>query len=446
MIRKRAAAWLKRNQNAPPLRQALDLTQGAYEIVRRAAARDGRPAIAGGWPARLVPFPPPQPFTRHERRELRRAASSQSTSFFDGAAVRRFEAALAARFGSRHALALSSGTASLHAAMMACEIGPGDEVVVPALTYVATALAAMQAGATPVFVDADPATWNLDPRALEAAITPRTKAIVPVHIGGVACDMTAIGRIAAAHDLWVIEDAAHAHGSTWNGKALGTIGDVGCFSFGSPKSITTGEGGALLTDSPELAQRARMAMNLGECTPEGVPTLELRFFKPEERLDYRMVGWNYRMSTAQAAIGLGQLARFDDIRKRRASSGAYLREHLGRIPGLKPQSVTPGCDPCYYTFPFEVLEGASLSRGELLAGLAKERVDYRLWSNKALPSYGVFGGGDGARFPVAERLCRNGIGFRVDPRIGRAELSAMTFATERLLAHGRNGTWTKGPS
>jgi dTDP-4-amino-4,6-dideoxygalactose transaminase len=286
-----------------------------------------------------------------------------------------------------------------------------------------------------VFADADPSNWNIDPRAIERAITPRTRAIIPVHIGGVACDMTAILELAQRHDLWVVEDAAHAHGSTLNGKALGTFGDIGCFSFGSPKSITTGEGGALLTDDPELYRRARMAMNLGECTPEGTPTLDLLFFAPETRLDYVMVGWNYRMSTAQAAIGLGQFARFDDIRRARSSNGAYLREHLGRIDGLKPQSVTPGCDPCYYTFPFEVLEDASLSRGELLAGLARERVVYRLWSNKALPAYAVFGGaGD---FPVAERLCQSGIGFRVDPRIGRAELEAMVFATRRLLAHGR---------
>ncbi|MCY2958808.1 MAG: DegT/DnrJ/EryC1/StrS family aminotransferase [Planctomycetota bacterium] len=437
MLRRHIAPWVKRNQNAIPLRQALDLAQAGYELVRRARPNDHRPAVAGGWPVRLVPFPPPQPFTRHERRELRRAASSQSTSFFDGASVRRFEAELAARWGSRHALALSSGTASLHTAMMACGIGPGDEVIVPALTYVATALAVMQAGAKPVFVDADPSNWNIDPHLLEAAITPRTKAVIPVHIGGVACGMTAILAIAAKHDLWVVEDAAHAHGSTWNGQSLGTIGDIGCFSFGSPKSITTGEGGALLTDDPELYRRARMAMNLGECTPEGQPSLDLIFFEPETRLDYVMVGWNYRMSTAQAAIGLGQLARFDAIRRARSTSGAYLREHLARIPGLKPQEVTPGCDPCYYTFPFEVQGDASLSRGELLAGLAAERVDYRLWSNKALPSYAVFGGaGD---FPVADRLCRNGIGFRVDPRIGRPELEAMVFATRRLLGAGRPG-------
>ncbi len=432
---RRASAWIKRHQNTLPLRQLLDLGQGAYDLVRRARSRDDRPAIAGGWPVRLIPFPPPQPFTHHERRELRRAASSQSTSFFDGASVRRFEAGLASRFGSKHALALSSGTASLHTAMMAIGVGPGDEVIVPALTYVATALAVMQAGARPVFVDADPTNWNLDPSLLDAAVTPRTKAIIPVHIGGVACDMKAILAFAERHDLWVVEDAAHAHGSTLDGRSLGTFGDIGCFSFGSPKSITTGEGGALLTDDPEIYRRARMAMSLGECTPEGKPSLDLIFFAPETRLDYVMVGWNYRMSTAQAAIGLGQLARFDAIRRARSTSGAYLREHLARIPGLRPQSVTPGCDPCYYTFPFEVQGDASLSRGELLAGLAAERVDYRLWSNKALPSYAVFGGaGD---FPVADRLCRNGIGFRVDPRIGAAELDAMVTATRRLLAFGR---------
>jgi len=436
MLTPAAKAWLKARQNMFPLRQGLDLVQAGYEVARRARSQDSRPAIAGGWPARVVPLPPPQPFTRFERRELKRVARSQSTSFFDGVTVRRFEAELAARFASRHALALSSGTASLHTAMMAVGLGPGDEVIVPALTYVATALAVMQAGATPRFIDADPQTWNMDPSLLESVLTPRTRAVVPVHIGGVACDMDAIGEFARRHDLWVIEDAAHAHGSTYRGRALGTLGDIGCFSFGSPKSITTGEGGALLTDDAELAKRARTAMNLGETGPDGKPSLELLSFTPETRLDYVMVGWNYRMSNAQAAIGLGQLARFAHIRARRAASGAYLARELARIPGLQVQAVTPGCDPCYYTFPFEVLEDAPLERGELLMGLAAEKIDQRLWSNKALSSYAVFG--DTNECPVAERLCRRGLGFRVDPRIGPRELRSMVFATRRLLEYARN--------
>ncbi len=441
MLPKSAQAWLRRNQNAPPLRALLDGVQRAHEILNAAALREGPPAIVGGRPVRRVPLPPPQPFTRTERRELARAAGSQGASFFDGHTVRRFEAELASRFGARHALATSSGTAALHTAMMAVGIGPGDEVIVPAFTYVATALAVLHAGGTPVFVDAEPQTWNLDPQGVERALTARTRAIVPVHVGGVACDMDALLHLAERHDLRIVEDAAHAHGSTWKGRALGTIGDIGCFSFGAPKSITTGEGGALLTDDDELARRARMAMNLGECTPQGTPTMDLVFLRPEERLDYAMVGWNYRMSSVQAAVGLGQLRRFDAIRERRSANGHALREGLGRIEGLRPQSVPVDCDPCWYTFPCEVREDAPLSRAEILRGLAGERIDYRLMSNRSLPSYPLFGGR--SEFPVAERLCRNSIGFRVDPRIGRAEVSTMLIATRRLLEHARRAGGTR---
>lgn len=427
--------WLRRRQNAPLLRAVLDGVQRSYEILHGAALREGPPAVAGGRAVRCIPLPPPQPFTRSERRELVRAANSQGASFFDGHTVRRFETELAHRFGARHVLATSSGTAALHTAMIAIGIGEGDEVVVPAFTYVATALAVLHAGGTPVFVDAEPETWNLDPRRVAEAVTPRTRAIVPVHIGGVACDMEALLDLAERHDLWIVEDAAHAHGSTWRGRALGTIGDIGCFSFGAPKSITTGEGGALMTSDPELARRARMAMNLGECTPQGRPTLDVQYLKPEERLEYALVGWNYRMSTVQAAVGLGQLRRFDSIRARRSANGQALRAGLARIDGMVPQAVPPECDPCWYTFPAAVHQDAPLSRAEILQGLARERIDFRLMSNRPLPSYPIFGA-HGA-FPVAEWLCRNGIGFRVDPRIGPFEVASMLTATRRLLDYAR---------
>ena len=431
-------SWLNAHRHESWLRHSLAATQRVYAFARDRSGKADLPAIAGGWPMRCVPQPAPRPISRREVGEVRRAFRGQSTSFFDGEAVHELETLLAQRFGTRHALACSSGTAALHTALMAVGVGPGDEVIVPALTYVATALAALHTSAEVRLAEPDPRTWNIDPGSIRAAITPRTKAIIPVHMGGVACDMDAIMAIAQERDLFVIEDAAHAHGATWRGRALGSIGHLGCFSFGSPKTITTGEGGAILTDDPELARQARIAMNLGECTPEGVPSMELEDFRPEERLDYVRVGWNYRMSVAQAALGVGQLKRFDGIRDARARAGRIYRERLAEIPGVRVQDVALEADPVYYTFPIEVEEGASLTRNELLRGLERERIDYRLWSNLPLNRYPIFG--DHGEFPIANRLCLSMIGLRTDPALGPREHHEVADALARLLRWGATRT------
>jgi perosamine synthetase len=427
---------LRRRQHTAGLRQALDLAQSTYSLLREVLAEKGRPAIAGGWPVRFIPLPSPNPLTRFERRELRRVAAAQGAAFFDADAVQEFEHLFAERWGVNHALAVSSGTSALHIALIAGGIGPGDEVIVPVLTYVATAMAVMQAGAVPKFVDADSETWNIDAGKIEEVISDHTKAIIPVHIGGVACDMGAIEAIAEKHGLLVIEDASHAHGSTLDGKMLGTLGHMGCFSLGSPKAITTGEGGMIVTDDAELACRARIAMNLGQRAPEGRSSTDLDVFHPESRLEYVMLGWNYRMSTFQAAMGIGQLNRFDRIRETRVRHGAFLRERLGALEGLRVQRVSPGLKTCYYCFPVEITEAGGLSRGELLQGLTRERIDFRLWSNLPLASHEIFG--QSGHYPVADRLCANGLTFRVDPTLGQRELEETVFATRRLLEWGRS--------
>jgi perosamine synthetase len=427
--------WLKQHQHVGGVRQALDTAQAAWGALRVRRADADLPAVAGGPPVRLIPLPPPRPMTRPERRALARAGRMQGTSFFDCDVVRRFEAELASRWGSKHVLALSSGTAALHTALMAAGIGPGHEVIVPVLTYVATALAVRQAGAVPRFADIDPQTFNIDPARIEAAVNERTRAIIPVHMGGMPCDMAAIGRIAERHRLLVIEDAAHAHGSTLHGRWLGTLGHIGCFSFGAPKSITTGEGGALMTDDPELARRARMAMNLGECAANGTPSMSLDYFSPETRLDYPMLGWNYRMGVAQASLGLGQLERFDRIRARRMRNAEELRAALSGVPGVRVQRVPEGAEPCFYTFPIQITDEAALGRGEVLAGLAREKIDFRLFSNLPLARYPIFG--QEGSFPVADEVARGFIGLRVDPVLGAREIADTALALRRLLAWGR---------
>jgi perosamine synthetase len=422
--------WIKAREHLPGVRHALGLTQTAYGSMRPVG---DLPAIAGGRPVRIVPMPAPRPITGSERRSLRRTFRAGSSAFFDGVAIREFESQVAQQFGCKHALACSSGTASLHTALMALGIGPGDEVIVPVLTYVATAIAVMQAGAVPRFVDADPAIWSLDASKIEAAITPRTRAIIPVHMAGVPCDIEALLDIARRHDLLILEDASHAHGSTWRGRSMGTIGAMGCFSLGPPKSITTGEGGIIVTDDDELAQRARIAMNLGECSRD--PSEDVPGAPPEERLDYVRLGWNYRMSVAQAAIGVGQMRRFDSMRAARVRAGEYLNEELSQIPGIRTQALSAHTSSCFYTFPIEVEEGSGLTRDELLAGLAQEKIDYRLWSNIPLSNYSVFE--QPGTFPVAERLCRNSVGLRTDPVLGRRDHADTVLAIRRLMAWGR---------
>ena len=192
----------------------------------------------------------------------------------------------------RHGVAVSNGTVSLHLALVAAGVGPGDEVIVPSLTFVATANVVRYCGAIPVFVDAEPATWQLDPAALEARITARTRAIIPVHLYGHPCDMDPIRAVARCHNLAVVEDAAEAHGAEYRGRRVGSLGAIGCFSFYGNKNITTGECGMCVTDDDALAERLRLLRDHG--------------MDPKRSYWHEIIGFNYRMTNLQAAVGVAQ--------------------------------------------------------------------------------------------------------------------------------------------
>ena len=211
----------------------------------------------------------------------------------NGRFVKEFEEKFAAFCGVRYALACCNGTVTLHLALLALGIGEGDEVIMPTLTYIATANAVRYCGATPVFVDSEADTWNISPEEIEKHITPRTKAIIPVHLYGLACNMDAILDIAKRHDLKVIEDAAEAHGAAWRNKLVGSMGDVGSFSFFGNKIITCGEGGMVTTNDPELYEKMKL--------------LRAQGVDPNKRYWHTMVAYNYRMTNMQAAVGLAQL-------------------------------------------------------------------------------------------------------------------------------------------
>lgn len=237
--------------------------------------------------------------------------------------VEKFEKEFAAYCGTRYAVTCANGSVSLRLALMAAGVRPGDEVIVPPYTFIATASVVIECNCVPVFVDIDPDTYNIDPIKIEEAITPRTKAIIPVHFAGLACDMDRIMTIAAKHNLYVIEDAAHAHGGTYRGKKLGSIGHAGSFSFQSSKNLNSGEGGIVVTNDEKLYDKINSLRNVGRVT--GGMWYEHHF-----------LGCNYRITQFQAALLSSQMKRLDAQTETRDANGRYLTELLRNVKGVTP--------------------------------------------------------------------------------------------------------------
>lgn len=321
-----------------------------------------------------------------------------------GSYVTRFEELFASFCGSRHAVATSSGTTALHLAMVALGIGPGDEVIVPTLTFIATANAVRYAGATPVFVDSEPLTWNLDPDAVEAAITERTRAIIPVHLYGHPADMAAIMTIAERHGLAVVEDAAEAHGALCRGRRVGSIGGIGVFSFYGNKIVTTGEGGMLTTDNAEIADRVRMLRDHG--------------MSRERRYIHPVLGYNYRLTNLQSAIGVAQMEKIDIVLAGRAEMARQYRQGLEGISGLAIPAVAPWASHAFWLYSILIDESHfGMSRDGLMATLSEAGIDSRplFPCVHQQPIYNT-----GEHFPVAEDLSRRGLSLPA-PVGGRVE-------------------------
>jgi dTDP-4-amino-4,6-dideoxygalactose transaminase len=283
-------------------------------------------AIDGGQPVRTLPYPSWPVWDQREEELLLEVLHSGRWGILNGPRVAAFEKEFADFVGAEHALCVTSGTSALEVAMRALGIGPGDEVITTPYTFVATPSAAFLAGAKPIFVDIDPDTYLIDPAQIEVAITERTRAIVPVHIAGCPCDMDAIMSIAKRHDLYVIEDACQAWGAEWRGRPVGAIGDLGCFSFQASKNINAGEGGALVTNDPELAERCWSLQNVGRV-------------RDGAWYQHEFLGWNYRMTEWQGAILLAQLQRLPEHIERRADNAGYLTARLREIAGIVPAKV-----------------------------------------------------------------------------------------------------------
>lgn len=255
----------------------------------------------------------------------------------EGSYVNAFEEAFAARVGRKHGIAVANGTAALEVAITSLELPKGSEVIIPAFTIISCALAVVRAGLIPVFVDADPLTWNMDVSKLETKITARTRAIMPVHIYGLPVDMQPVIDLADKHNLYIIEDAAEQIGQTYNEKVCGSFGTLSTFSFYPNKHITTGEGGMIVTDDDYFAERCRSLRNL--C------------FAPERRFLHRELGYNYRMTNLQAALGLAQLEQLDFFIEKKRNMGSLYHELLSGVPGLQlPLRETKFAQNIYWVF------------------------------------------------------------------------------------------------
>ena len=268
----------------------------------------------------------------------RNVAEALATGWLSSAGpfVTRFEENFATFLGVKHAVAVSSGTAALHVALLALGIGAGDEVIVPAFSMGACFLSVLHAGAKPVFVDCEPETYNIDTNKIEEKITPKTKAIMAVHTYGHACDMDVIRTVAKKHKLFVIEDAAEAHGATYKGKKCGSLGDVGCFSFYANKIITTGEGGMIVTNNPSLAHEAAKLKDL--------------YHSDKKRFIHEKVGYNYRLTNLQAAVGLGELEHIDEYLEKKVAMAKRYSEALKKIPGIKIPTTLAGIKNVFWVY------------------------------------------------------------------------------------------------
>ncbi len=313
-----------------------------------------------------------------------------------GESIAEFEQTFARYVGVKHGIAVTSGTTALHLAVAALDLSPGDDILMSASTNVATALAAFHNHLVSVPVDSETETWNLDLTLIEGSITPRTKAIIPVHLYGHPVDMTSLVEVARRHGLFVIEDCAESHGATCRGQMTGSFGDMACFSFYANKVITTGEGGMVVTDADILAERLRLLRNLAFTTP---------------RFRHEVAGFNFRMTGYQAAMGVAQLAKIDSIIGRKRQVGHWYNEHLSDIGWLHLPTEKEWARNVYWMYAVVLSDQAPMSRDDFADKLRVAGIDTRTFfcpidQQPFLKKSDLLGG---VPCPVADSLWRQGL-------------------------------------
>jgi len=335
-----------------------------------------------------------------------------------GPFIEEFEEKFSSYIGAKYGIATSNGTAALHLALTALEIGYKDEVIVPALTFASVANAVLYTGAKPVFVDSHPDYWCINPSKLEEKITKKTKAIIPVHLYGNPCNMNPIMKIAKDYNLYVIEDCAEAHGAEYKGRKVGTFGDIACFSFYGNKIITTGEGGMCLTNDEDLAQKMRLLRDHG--------------MNVEKRYWHEVVGFNYRMTNLQAALGVAQLEKIDTFIERKRKIAKLYNSLLKDARGVALHPEMPWVKNVYWLYSILIDEESyGISRDELMEKLAKNGVETRhfFYPIHLMPPYKKYAAN--YQFPVTERLSSSGINLPSSVKLTEKEI----YEVAQLIIH-----------
>jgi perosamine synthetase len=367
------------------------------------------------------------------KRELENVSECVRTGWVSSAGrfINDFEERFAHYCGRRYGVAVSNGTAALQLAVASLGLSPGDEVIMPTFTIISCALSVIYSGGVPVLVDSDLDTWCIDVSQMEDKVTPRTRAIMPVHIYGHPVDMDPVMELAEKHGLAVIEDAAEAHGAEYlsgrNGpgrqwRRSGSFGAFSCFSFYANKLITTGEGGMVLTDDSKLADRARSLRNL--C------------FQPDRRFYHEELGFNFRLTNLQAALGLAQLERIDEIVARKRRMGQEYGRRLRDIPGLQPQLQQTWAHSVYWMYGIVLSEDTGMNAGEFARRLRGHDVETRpfflgMHEQPVFHRRGLF---IDERFPVAERLSRQGLYLPSGLALTEDQLALVCGAAHEVLA------------
>ena len=359
--------WTRRSfLNSTPALTASISSGGIFLPTAKAPNTASKPALLGGPRVRTEAFPGWPVSGESEAQALIETLRSGKWYRGNGQQVKKFEEVFRSLTGARHCLATANGTSALYVSLNALDIEPGDEVVVPPYTFIATINTVLRQHALPVFVDTDINTFQIDAKKIEAAISPLTKAIMPVHLGGSACDLDTILSVGRKHGLNVIEDACQAHLAEWRGRKVGTYGKVGCFSFQASKNLTSGEGGAILTDDEQVHERCYTFHNNGS----GLKA-------PGANFAYAGTGDNRRMVEMEAALLLPQMTRIEEQSKCRTNNALYLTSLLKEIPGIIPAQMYEGCTRnAYhlYMFRYQKSEFGGLPRATFLKALAAEGI------------------------------------------------------------------------
>jgi perosamine synthetase len=336
----------------------------------------------------------------------------------NGKYIGAFEEAFASFCGVKHAVAANNGTTALHLALVALGLEPGDEVIIPTVTYIATANAVRYCGATPVLVDVCADTMNIDPKEIEAKITPRTKGIIPVHLYGHPADMTPISAIARKHGLWVLEDAAEAHGAEVNGKRVGGLGECATFSFFGNKIVTTGEGGMVTTDDDELATKLRLYRGQG--------------VDPTRRYWFPVIGYNYRMTNIQAAIGLAQMETIEAALEDRKALAKMYDEALAPLKDLLVLPETQaGMRHVYWMYTVFLRQGDEARRNAVMQALDEAGVETRpvFYPMHVLPPYK-----EDTVYPVADEWAQRGMNLPTHQFLTQSDIDRVATSLSKALA------------